>query len=224
MARSLAIEQFIDRLAAVRLDNCFNPYTDTCTTYDVKSAPEIRRENLYSILKALTSMSAVDLWVGRDLGYRGGRRTGIALTDEHSLSLYADHLGLPALRRATIGEPVKERTAANIFRIISSVDVSVLTWNVFPFHPFERDNAFSNRQHTKHEAIMGFSFLEEIADIVQVRNIVAIGNDAAVWAQRLGRSIHKVRHPSYGGQTEFLEKMHGLYGIPTIVHEQLTLF
>ncbi|NBB53421.1 uracil-DNA glycosylase [Rhizobium sp. CRIBSB] len=224
MARSLAIEGFIDRLSAVRLDNCFNPYADTCTTYDVKSAPEIRRENLYSILMALTSMSVVDLWVGRDLGYRGGRRTGIALTDEHSLTLYADHLGLPALRRATVGEALKERTAANIFRIISSVDVSVLTWNVFPFHPFERGNDFSNRHHTKHEAIMGFSFLEEIADIVNVRNIVAIGNDAAVWAERLGRLTSKVRHPSYGGQTEFLEQMHSLYAISTIDQQQLTLF
>ncbi|MGC4407319.1 uracil-DNA glycosylase [Rhizobium rosettiformans] len=224
MARSLAIEGFIERLADVRFDNCFNPYADRCATYDVEFAPEIRRENLYSILKVLTSMSTVDLWVGRDLGYRGGRRTGIALTDERSLSLYADHLGLSELHRATIGEPVKERTAANIFRIISSVNVSILTWNVFPFHPFERGNSFSNRQHTKQEAVTGFSFLEEIADIVNVRNIVAIGNDAALWAERLGRTTHRVRHPSYGGQTEFLEQMHGLYGISSLDQEQLTLF
>jgi len=29
------------------------------------------------------------IWMGRDLGYRGGRRTGLALTDEAHLPLFS---------------------------------------------------------------------------------------------------------------------------------------
>ena len=45
------------------------------------------------------------IWVGRDLGYRGGRRTGLALTDD---VYFADHLerwGLD-VQRPTYGKPV----------------------------------------------------------------------------------------------------------------------
>jgi hypothetical protein len=31
-----------------------------------------------------------------------------------------------------------------------------------------------------------------------------------------GQEIFQVRHPSYGGQTEFLDQMHKLYGLRTI--------
>ncbi|WP_197491974.1 uracil-DNA glycosylase, partial [Rhizobium bangladeshense] len=154
----------------------------------------------------------IDVWVGRDLGYRGGRRTGLALTDEHSLELYAFHLKVFSLERSTHGPPVKERTAASVYRVLTAVNIPILTWNVFPLHPHESGKPMSNRQHTRSEAELGFSFLEELCTSLPVRNLIAIGNDAAVWTQRLALRNLCVRHPSYGGQTIFLKQMNEIYG------------
>lgn len=206
------LESFVERIAAVKLDNCFNPYSDTCEVFDRRSAPLIRRQNLLRILGALNRAGEVDVWVGRDLGYRGGRRTGLALTDEHSLDLYASHLKVASLERSTNGPPVKERTAANVYRVLTAVKVPVLTWNVFPLHPHESGKPMSNRQHTRAEAELGFNFLEELCNLFPVRNLIAIGNDAAAWTQRLALRNFCVRHPSYGGQAIFLKQMGEIYG------------
>jgi hypothetical protein len=219
-----AVERFVEEISTISFDNCFNPYADRCEVFDQPSGPSIRRLNLLRILKALEASKAVDLWVGRDLGYRGGRRTGLALTDECSLSLYASHLGISSLERSTSGPPVKERTAENIFRILRFVDVSVLTWNVFPLHPHEVGKPFTNRQHTRAEASVGFDFLERLCELFQVRNIIAIGNDAANWTRRLNANNHCVRHPSYGGQSIFLDQMSKIYEVSAPHKAQGELF
>ena len=50
----------------------------------------------------------------------------------------------------------------------------------------------------------------------QPQRLIAIGNDAAHTAHRLasGGQVVQVRHPSYGGQTEFLSQMRTLYRLP----------
>ncbi len=218
------VENFVHKIAELKLVNCFNPYADTCEVFDRRFAPIIRQKNLLRILNALNTADEVDLWVGRDLGYRGGRRTGLALTDEHSLDLYASHLKVPSLERSTSGPAVKERTAANIYRVLRAVDVPILTWNVFPLHPHQSGNQMSNRQHTRAEAELGFDFLRELCDLYPVRNVIAIGNDAAAWTQRLPVQNFCVRHPSYGGQTTFLNQMAQIYGEGTDDRNQGELF
>lgn len=218
-----SLENFIDRIAALKFPHCFNPYVDTCDIFDQRSAPEIRQKNLLRILKALSAAREVDLWVGRDLGYRGGRRTGLALTDEHSLALYATHLKLPALERSTNGPAMKERTAANIYRVLAGVDVPVLTWNVFPLHPHDPGKPMTNRQHSKAEAEVGFEFLQELCVLFPIRNVIAIGNDAASWTWRITSRNFCVRHPSYGGQSIFLDQMAQIYG-PLVRAPQGELF
>src|SRR5687767_984828 len=100
------IAAFVDGLAAFRLKNVFNPYGDHCQQHDRPDAPVIRRENLRLVLEASLAKGLDSVWVGRDLGYRGGRRTGIALTDEPHLPELATRLGKIALMRATVSPPV----------------------------------------------------------------------------------------------------------------------
>lgn len=218
-----AVDGFVERVSNVKFHNCFNPYADTCPVFDQKLAPKIRKDNLRQILFSLTSAPVIDIWIGRDLGYKGGRRTGVALTDEFCLDIYASHLRLKSLRRSTNGPAVKERTASNIFRILEGVTVPVLTWNVFPLHPFLSGDPFSNRQHTKEEAEVGFTFLEELCALFDVRRIVAIGSDAAKWTRKISLDNYQVRHPSYGGQTQFLEQMRSIYTINEAEKDQLQL-
>jgi len=72
---------FVKALAEFSLDNVFNPYADTCSVHDRAGAAASRRKNLRSYLQAVSDLGADTIWMGRDLRYRGGRRTGLALTD-----------------------------------------------------------------------------------------------------------------------------------------------
>jgi uracil-DNA glycosylase len=78
-------------------------------------------------------------------------------------------------------------------------------WNVFPLHPHETADQFSNRTHNARERRAGEEVLSELIRLLRPRRLIAIGNDAASAAQRLAdnREVVQVRHPSYGGQAIF---------------------
>ena len=86
-------EGFVSRLADVELPNVFNPYQDVCRAHDEPDAPSKRRANLTTALAAALELDVRTIWIARDLGYRGGRRTGLALTDEAHLHEHARLLG-----------------------------------------------------------------------------------------------------------------------------------
>jgi hypothetical protein len=151
------------------------------------------------------------VWLGRDCGYRGGRRTGIALTDEIQLKTLERHLGVRGMAKATIGEPMKEQTATQVWKIISVIDVKVFLWNVFPFHPFNAGNAMSNRCHTAREFNECRELLFCLLEWLQPKTIVALGADAHKAVVRLGFKASRVRHPSYGGHLEFAGAIRNLY-------------
>jgi hypothetical protein len=71
----------------------------------------------------------------------------------------------------------------------------------------------SNRAHTRQELKQVWDLNLELLDILQPTRLVAIGNDAHNALQREGLNCEYVRHPSYGGQAEFvagLRRIHGL--------------
>src|SRR3546814_15412844 len=81
---------------------------------------------------------AVDaVWIGRDLGYRGGRRTGLALTDDIHVEQHAQRWSVRA-ERQTVGEAVAERTAAVIWGMRDQIEQPVCLWNGFPLRSEER--------------------------------------------------------------------------------------
>lgn len=204
---------FVRALAAVRLPNVFNPYADTCEVYDQGNAPAVRRRNLRALLTAAQVLGIDTIWMGRDLGYRGGRRTGLALTDEQHLPVMSQiYPGTDSLR-TTVGPAVAERTAAEIWAVLSLLDKPPLLWNVFPLHPHDAGEPFTNRKFTNKE-------LREVDDLnaslirwLGIRRIVSIGQDAASYAAKFGVEVQSVRHPSYGGVTEFREGISRLHGI-----------
>ncbi|WP_354200651.1 uracil-DNA glycosylase [Bradyrhizobium sp. JR4.1] len=164
------------------------------------------------MLEAATKSEVDSLWVGRDLGYRGGRRTGLALTDDVHMDLHARRWNL-SITRPTKGQAVSERTAAVIWSVLDSIASPVFLWNVFPLHPHEPEEPFSNRSHNAKERAAGEEILADLVRLLAPKRIIAIGNDAARSAARISRNqlTIQVRHPSYGGQTEFLTQIKGLY-------------
>ena len=206
---------FVEALGALEFENTFNPYSSRCAVHDLNDAPQRRSNSLRAMLEVAVKRDIDSIWIGRDLGYRGGRRTGLALTDDVHIYAHAQRWGV-SVERPTKGEAVAERTAAVIWNVLSQVQASVFLWNVFPLHPHEIDEPFSNRLHNSREHRAGEEFLFQLILLLKPRRLVGVGNDAALTAYRLAyhHQVVKVRHPSYGGQTQFLKQLRELYDLP----------
>jgi hypothetical protein len=207
-------ETFVRDLATLRFPHVFNPYSDCCPDHDRPDAAAIRRRNLVSILAAAETVGTDSIWFGRDLGYRGGRRTGLALTDELHLAALGKAFGIARIERATLTEPVAERTAREIWKMIKRVPVAPFLWNVFPFHPYEPGHPMTNRCHTAREGRMVDDLLEALLAWLRPARIVALGNDAHRALARMGREAICIRHPSYGGQAAFIAGISDAYDLP----------
>jgi hypothetical protein len=206
--------EFVSSLQGLKFENVFNPYADRCTVHDFEDAPSRRSKALLDLLKMAASTEIDALWIGRDLGYRGGRRTGLALTDDVHLTIHAMRWKI-SIERATTGSMVAERTAAVIWGMLALVPAAVFLWNVFPLHPHEPGNPFSNRSHRPYERAVGEALLAELVGMLRPRRLVAIGNDASKVAFRLApiTKTVQVRHPSYGGQSDFVRQVRHLYDL-----------
>ncbi len=194
---------FVSHLASIHLENVFNPYADVCVVHDREDAAAIRRKNLRGYFKTAIANNLDTIWMGRDLGYLGGRRTGMALTDEHHLPNVPLVYGGFTPARATYGAPIKERTATEIWSVLKELKKPPLLWNVFQFHPHEADNPFSNRKFSLRERRETDEVNAALVSWLRIKRIVAIGGDAVTYAQQFGVKVIAVRHPSYGGTADF---------------------
>ena len=79
-------QSFATALAKAHLPSVFKPYRDCCSIHDRSDAPRVRKRNLTQYLEAALDARVDTIWIARDLGYRGGRRTGVPLTDEVHLA------------------------------------------------------------------------------------------------------------------------------------------
>ena len=207
-------EQFVDTVRELKFENAFNPYSEQCSVYDHEDAPLRRCGVLLAMLYAAVGVDVDSLWLGRDLGFRGGRRTGLALTDDVNLISHAARWKV-MVERPTIGEVISERTATVVWSVLDQINEPVFLWNVFPLHPHVARNPFTNRGHNARERRAGEELLSELIGLLCPRRLIPIGNDATATALRLfpPQQVVKVRHPSYGGQRTFLRQIRDLYGI-----------
>lgn len=214
---------FTDALSSVQLDNVFNPYIDLCELHDRPDSALRRRQNLELSLSKALELNVRTMWIARDLGYRGGRRTGLALTDEMHLGSYsALFRGLP-VEKATKGPAMGERTANVIWRLLARINEPVFLWNVFPLHPHEPDDPMSNRCHTARERDACGEFFHAIISLLRPEKIIAIGGDAHRAVRSLGISSTQVRHPSYGGQNVFIRQIEAAYALTAVETPDLFL-
>jgi Uracil DNA glycosylase superfamily len=205
---------FVSQLGALRFADAFNPYADRCAVHDLDDAPERRSRLLIQMLEMARRVEIDALWIGRDLGFRGGRRTGMALTDDVHFHNHLSRWGIQQ-PKPTVGQPVSERTATVVWEMLERIPAPIFLWNVFPLHPHDREAPFTNRAHNAKERRAGTEILDQLVRMLRPKRLIAVGNDAEKVLDRISgdASVVKVRHPSYGGQTEFLRQIRDLYDV-----------
>jgi hypothetical protein len=202
--------RFIKLLKQASFPSVFNPYTDRCKSWDLYAAPRIRVRNLEIFMEAVEG-SVESIWFGRDLGYLGGRRTGLALTDEAHLEDLQNLSGSSGLHVATSGPMVAERTATTTWNVLRQLRRAPFLWNIFPFHPYSGDDQRSNRCHTRNERIACTHILNMLLEWAPSARLIAIGHDSNRGLREAGLKCTLVRHPSYGGKAEFVSGIRSIY-------------
>lgn len=210
------ISSFLEQLKNYQSSCIFNPYLEVCSIYDNKNSPIYRADLLEKMLNKAHSNTVEAIWLGRDLGHRGGRRTGFALTDDLNLENHLKRWQLES-NYQKIENPMKEQTATVIWESLNQIDANIFLWNLFPYHPFDETQSstpFNNRCHNQAEGEFGIVLLKNLVDIIQPNYVLAIGNDAYYGANNhLDIEVKKVRHPSHGGQNLFKEQISDIYGL-----------
>lgn len=72
----MKIHPFVDAVASLQFDDCFNPYSDRCEVHDRRDAPRRRSVALSAMLRRAIEEPVDAIWIGRDLGYRGAAALG----------------------------------------------------------------------------------------------------------------------------------------------------
>lgn len=208
------VDAWLTAVRSVRMEQVFNPYNSVCTLFDTREAPQVRFSVLSQMLSCAQRGGVDSIWIGRDLGYRGGRRTGLALTDDVHFDMHLSRWGIECPAPFLKGRAISERTASVVWNELHAVKGRVFLWNVFPFHPHDLGDEFSNRAHTAKERQIGEELLSWLVKIVRPASLVAVGQNASGSAARCGHGskVYTVRHPSYGGQREFIEGIRAVYG------------
>ncbi|WP_201529016.1 uracil-DNA glycosylase [Psychrobacter frigidicola] len=210
----MSISKFLESMQDYSSPNVFNPYSQVCEHNDTIESPKVRLELLSDLLQKAEKEEVESIWLGRDLGYRGGRRTGLAFTDDINVSLHLERWGIEN-PLVIPKELVKEQSASTVWSILKEIDKNIFLWNIFPFHPYKPNQPLSNRKHLKHENTAGKEFLIALINILQPKSIFAIGNDAYNSVEQLDLDIEliKARHPSYGGKKDFLDAVCQNYSV-----------
>ncbi len=216
------LDGFLEQISKRRSsDSVFNPYAEsTAETGKVSSsngdhlrqARTSQMANLSLYLHDLARQPGTDLMlIGEAPGYHGCAQSGIPftgmrqITDQPTAQLRRI---APGLCMSSASSP-SERSADAIWSVIQERQCNVLIWNAFPFHPHELNRPDSNRKPRAAELIEGREYLDSLISLFQPACVVSVGRVAErALSSVLPESAYEtVRHPSFGGKTEFTCKM-----------------
>ena len=166
------------------------------------------------------------LLVAEAIGYQGGRFTGIALVSErillgHHKSIKPNVIlpdyqgqrtsnpGYDGLKNTQKHLGFTEPTATIVWGEVIKSSVSpeqVMTWNMFPFHPFAQNRGpLTNRTPTTMELEVGAYYTKMLLTLLPKVTVVAIGRKAGRTLDTMGIKNTPVPHPANGGAGRFKE-------------------
>lgn len=183
----------------------FNPYRD-----------ETKLENLKRYIELAFEQSGPRvLLVGEAYGFKGGRLTGIPFSSG-KLFDEVDHPFLRQLKPKIELNPdtlTAENTASIVWRYLCSQNTVPLFWNSFPYHPHPSRIQKKNRAPLKAEIEEGLELLQMLMDVYQPDAIAGLGRKGTDCLQKAfpDQDIRYIRHPSYGGKSDFIDGMNRLF-------------
>lgn len=154
------------------------------------------------------------IWIAEALGHRGGRRTGLAMTDDSNLRKVVKLLGIQNIRSACINQ-VKEMTASQIWSLLEKLPIGDIPflWNIFPFHPYQHTKSISNRPLKSNELKEAEDIFHCLFEFFEFDQIFAIGKKSFQKLKIMGYDPTYIRHPSHGGSKIFRKNMCEIYDI-----------
>lgn len=217
-----SIREFVQALQGMpKLSGVFVPWRDLDSEHDIgEESPRTRAAHLEQYLEERLGRARVVL-CAEALGYQGGHFSGIAMTSERILLGNLAHQGVDAedviagggrrTSRVTAKTPAlgaNEPTATTVWSTLKANGIDtrdVVLWNAFAAHPMEADGAWlTNRKPSKAELRIGKPLLEQLLAMFPAAKTVAIGRVSEDLLKDMGvRVAGQVRHPAYGGVTDF---------------------
>lgn len=200
----------IDRLIA-SLANA-KTAADACNEYALTHPNHaIRRANLKLYSQAMAARMPTALMLMEAPGYRGCRLTGVPATSRKilleglpALGMFGRQAGFRDVDERGFERVYGEQTATMVWNALSSLGTAPFIWNAFPFHPHKKGQALSNRKPRKAETRLGAELLEQLLDLWQFQQVIAVGNVAHETLTALGMDCVKIRHPAQGGKNDFV--------------------
>ena len=185
------------------LTGLFNPWRDRCPHDAAGNGPA---EKLARLALHLDCNPAFIL-AGEAPGYQGCRYSGIAFTSERLLG-EGSIPRIPRLinRLSTRRLPFSEPSATIVWKTLYELGIAERTilWNALQLHPHRPDNVWSNRTPTPSEISLGEPALRLLLEAFPSAKIIAVGKKSAGLLHEMGISTAAaLRHPAYGGATEF---------------------
>ena len=153
------------------------------------------------------------LLVGEAPGYRGCKITGIPFTSGNVFERFNHPLlkGLSSqLNLATIET---ESTATIIWEYLTKKKETPLFWNSFPFHPHPKGNKNKNRAPNSREIESGMQHLKRLYSLYKPEILAGVGHKGFECASKAfpKEDILLIRHPSFGGKSEFIAGMNKIF-------------
>jgi len=186
------IDKLVDKIANQQVgDCCENPYLI-----------EFKRDNLRIYLNKVYSLKLSTLLVGEALGFKGCGQTGIPFTSEFILNSKGD--GLKKAEGFKTQANTNALTCTIVHEILKVYDFTPILWNIFPFRPFRKGESITNRPPNFQEVELGLSYIEDVLDIFNITNLLAVGKIAHKALSKVYRDVTYIRHPAHGGKLDFV--------------------
>lgn len=184
-------------------DGLFNPWRDRCPHDAPGNGPAEKLHRLALHLDCIPEF----ILTGEAPGYQGCRYSGIAFTSERLLGEGAIPR-IPALtgRLSNRRLPFSEPSATIVWKTLDQLGIAdrTILWNAMQLHPYRPGNLWSNRTPTPNEIKLGEPALRILIETFPTARIVAVGKKSEGLLREMGIPVAgSVRHPAYGGATEF---------------------
>lgn len=203
-----AFETFCKRLQRrASRDQAFNLYKDPHLLANLK----LYFEYLYTL-----NQNHI-LLIGEAPGYKGCRLTGIPFSSCELIQNSQHKLFQHLRENIVLQESASENTAAMVWEELEDKSIIPIFWNAFPFHPFTKGKQTTNRAPSSKEVEEGQWYIKELIKIFEPRTIAAIGRKGEIALQKLNlkTKIKYIRHPSYGGKTDFIKHINEVMSLDT---------